>query len=114
MRDALKALTALRMAGKKPSQVLIYAGDWKQEPWWRYENSNVSVTIKGDESLRNFDARPLVGCDVVLIGDREQRTKEIVAKLCEHVSSVATLTTTNADDLGHVWERGLGWRKFGG
>lgn len=114
MLKALKAIEAMRRAGRKPNAVLVYVGGQKQLAWWSYDDAAVSICVTDDDNLRGFDARPLVACDVTVIGSRDDRTKQIIARLAEHVRSITALTTTNSDDLGHVWMRGMGWRKIGG
>lgn len=108
---AIKALAMLRVkTGMKPSAVFVDVGDYRQRPWWRFDDCPVSIAIPPSLNLREFDARVLVGCDVLLVGERDQRTHQVIRKIIEHAQSMTALTTTNPDDLGHVWIRGKGWR----
>lgn len=90
--------------------MFVEVGEYRQIPWWRYDDCTVSIAIRPDQNLREFDARVLVGCDVILVGDRDARTHDVIRKIIQHAQSITALTTTNPDDLGHVWVKGQGWR----
>lgn len=114
MLIGLQAVAAHRARGVKPDCVLVEVGKDSQPDWWKYSGMVVTVVVPESEPLRKFDPRPLVGCFVVVVGERTERLRMIVQKLCQHAEMVACLTGDSPDDLGHVWQRGQGWRVFGG
>lgn len=110
---AVKALSELReKTGMKPDGVIVSVGDYKQLQWWAFDDFPVSIVIPPTLNIREFDARVLVGCDVTVVGDRNKRTHQVICKIIEHANSVTALTTTDPEDLGHVWLKGKGWRKI--
>lgn len=112
MLRALEALTKVRLRGGKPELVMVTLGTGDQPPWWR-DGTTVEVMIPDSEPLAGLDFRPLVGCDVVVMAlRRDERLKRIVERICAQAANVTVLSSADPNDLGHVWQRGAGWRKF--
>lgn len=113
MLPALEALTKARLQGARPDLVMVTLGSITQREWWR-DGSMVEVAIPDDEPVARLDFRPLVRCDVIVISlRRNARLHQVVRLICEQAARVTVLSSTNPDDLGHVWDRGIGWRRFG-
>lgn len=115
MTPALRVLAEIRSKGVMPESVIVDVGSADQRKWWADGASAVSIAIPDSLPLRELDCRPLVGCDVVVIGvtRTKDRLRAVVERICAQASAVTVLTGEDADDLGHVWLRGKGWRKFG-
>lgn len=112
MIPALEALTKARLQGARPALVMVTLGG-EQLPWWK-DGTTVEIVIPDDAPVARIDLRALVRCDVIVIAQRrDDRLHEIVKRICAQASAVTVLSSADPDDLGHVWERGAGWRKFG-
>lgn len=110
---ALEALTNARLQGAKPGVVFVTLGNCEQHAWWQ-SGMHVEIVIPDDKSVTHIDFRPLVGCDVIVITwCRDDRLRQAVGRICAQAARVTVLSSEDPDDLGHVWERGAGWRKFG-
>lgn len=110
---ALEALASARLQGAKPDVVFVLLGDFKQLVWWESDLMHVEIVIADDIPLTRIDFRPLVGCDVIVITCRQDdRLRQAVERICAEAIRVTVLSSANPDDLGYVWERGRGWRKF--
>lgn len=108
---ALEKLAMARKQGAKPSAVMLTLYPAKQPQWWR---DGTVVEIVADSSIVRADFRPLVGCHVIIIADERGDTlRRVVEKACQQAQSVTVLSSIDPDDLGHVWEREKGWRRFG-
>lgn len=109
---ALEALTKARLQGARPSVVMVTMGG-EQRPWW-LDGSMVEIVIPDDAPVARVDFRALVRCDVIVIAQqRDDRLHQLVKRICAEAACVTVLSSTDPDDLGHVWSRGAGWRKFG-
>lgn len=110
---ALEALTKARMSGAKPASVMVTLGNFPQSPWWR-DGTEVEIVIADEINVARLDFRSLVGCDVTVIAcKRDARLRQAVERIVAHAASVVVLSSPDADDLGHVWRRGEGWRAIG-
>lgn len=114
MLQALRILADIRSQGAKPEAVIVDVGTSDQRRWWAEEAPVVSIAVPDALPLRDLDARPLVGCDVIVVGlTGKDRLRAVVERICAHASMVTVLVGGSDELLGHVWERGKGWRKFG-
>lgn len=110
---ALEMLAVARMQGAKPAVAFVSMGNFKQVPWWK-DGTQIEIVIPDDQSVTRLDYRPLVGCDVILIaGRRDERLRLVAERLIAVAARVTVLAGDSPDDLGHVWERGTGWRRVG-
>jgi hypothetical protein len=110
---ALDVLAKARSQGAKPAVTFVTLGNVPQFPWWA-DGTPVEIVIPDDMAVARMDFRPLVGCDVILIAwRRDARLRAATELLCAQAARLTVLSSDDADDLGHVWERGTGWRKFG-
>lgn len=114
MMRALEVLASARLQGAKPGVVFVLLGDFKQLAWWASDILDVEIVIPDDVAVTHIDFRPLVGCDVIVITSRrDERLRQAVERICAEAIRVTVLSSEDPDDLGYVWERGAGWRKFG-
>lgn len=109
---ALDALMQARLQGAKPAIVFVTLGG-EQFPWWR-DGTTCEIVIDDDEPLSKLDLRPLVGCEVVVIAwDRNARLRAITDRLKSlPTGRLTVLSSTDPDDLGHVWQPGIGWQRL--
>lgn len=113
MMRALEALASARRQGAKPHVVFVVFGNYEQHAWWLSDIMHVEIVIADDIPVTRIDFRPLVGCDVIVITCRQDdRLRQAVERICAEAIRVTVLSSANPDDLGYVWERGRGWRKF--
>lgn len=111
---ALEALASARLQGAKPDVVFVVLGNFEQPAWWQSDIMHVEIVIVDAIPVTRIDFRPLVGCEVIVIGSRrDDRLRQAVDRICAEAARVTVLSSVDPDDLGHVWERGRGWRKFG-
>jgi hypothetical protein len=113
MPTALSMLAKARMQGAKPEIVMVDVGSTFQRDWWATAASVVSVSVPDDLPLREFDARPMIGCDVIVTApEASDRLREIVRRICGVARVVTVLQGHDPDNLGFVWESGRGWFRF--
>lgn len=109
---ALEALTKARLQGARPAVVMVTMGG-EQRPWWQ-DGSMVEIAIPDDAQVSRIDFRALVRCDVIVIArQRDERLRQVVELIRAEAANITVLSSTDPDDLGHVWSRDAGWRKFG-
>lgn len=114
MLRALEILTEIRTKGRKPAAVMVDVGTDEQRRWWEDGAKLVTIAVPDSVPVRELDFRSLVGCYVVVIGmTSTERLRAVTDRIIAHAAAATVLTGMQADDLGHVWERGKGWRKFG-
>lgn len=112
MLRALEALTKARLQGARPAVVMVTLGG-EQRPWWQ-DGSMVEIVIPDDSPVARIDFRALVRCDVIVVaGQRDERLRRVVELIRAQATCITVLSSTDPDDLGHVWSRSAGWRKFG-
>lgn len=93
---------------------MIEVGGKEQRKWWSESAPVVTVAVPDELPLREFDPRPLIGCDMIVIGmSSNDRLRQVVERICSVAQRMIVLHTDDPDGLGHVWERDLGWRVFG-
>lgn len=110
---ALEALAKARLQGAKPEVVFVTLGNAEQFAWWQ-SDMPVEIVIPDDKPIARIDFRALVRCDVIVIAaKRDDRLHQLVKRICTEAANVTVLSSTDPDDIGHVWQRGTGWRKFG-
>lgn len=113
MMPALNALASARLQGAKPTEVFVLLGDYKQEAWWESDLMSVEIAIPDDVPVTRIDFRPLVGCDVIVIRScQDDRLDRVVDRICSVALRVTVYSSLDPGDLGYVWERGRGSRKF--
>ena len=114
MMRALEVLASARLQGAKPAVVFVLLGDFKQLAWWESDILDVEIVIADDIPVTRIDFRPLVGCDVIVIRCcRDDRLRQAVDLIRAEAVRVIEYSSVDPDDLGRVWERGVGSRKFG-
>lgn len=110
---ALSMLAKARMQGAKPEVVMVDVGSSWQYDWWATQAAVVSISVPESLPLREFDARPMIGCDVIVIApEASDRLREIVRRICGVARVVTVLQGHDPDNLGFVWESGRGWSRF--
>lgn len=113
MLRALSMLAKARMQGVKPDVVMVDVGSSWQYDWWATAASVVSIAVPDSLPLREFDARPMIGCDVIITApSASDRLREVTRRICAVASVVTVFHGHDADRLGSVWERGKGWSRF--
>lgn len=112
--NALQALSMIRARGRRPEFVMIEVGTVKQSAWWFEPDPIVTIAVPDSANLRDMDLRPIVGCEVIVLGlSSINRLRAVVERAKQHAGSMTVLSGSDPDNLGHVWERGRGWRAFG-
>lgn len=110
---ALSMLAKARMQGVKPDVVMVDVGSSWQYDWWATPAAVVSISVPDDLPVRDFDARPLIGCDVIIsASSASDRLREITRRICAVANVVTVFHGYDAENLGSVWERGKGWSRF--
>lgn len=113
MSRALEAIARYRAAGKKPAWVFILVADVPQPKFWlEDEPSSIDVVLPASQYALRVDLRPLVGCNVVVLGDDMSGTiKRLVERLIEIVETLHVCIVANLEaSAGHLFVRGRGWR----
>lgn len=115
MSRALEALAAQRLAGHKPARVWVLFDVAVQPAFWLRAGAPIEIAVAAGDPFARWDWRPLVGCDVIVLGETlGEALRALVALLIEYVAILTLLLTERLpDEFGAVWERGLGWRRFG-
>lgn len=111
---AIEFLAKARLAGHKPAVVWLLVGNYTQPQFWRWPDPQIEIAVKAERASARLDWRPLVGCDVMILADtRSDALREIVRRL-ESIAARMTVCVIDRlpDTLGHVWERGAGWREW--
>lgn len=110
---ALEALAKARLQGAKPEVVLVTLGNTEQPAWWQ-SDAPVEIVIHDDQPISRIDFRALVRCSVIVIAaKRDDRLRQLVERVRAEATNITVLASADPDDIGHVWSRDAGWRKFG-
>jgi hypothetical protein len=114
MLKAIEKLIEVRKAGHKPAVVIVDVGTSAQTKWWEGGCRFVTIAVPDTVPVRELDFRALVGCEVIIVclTDKD-RLRAVTERIVAHAPEVTVLTGTDVENLGHVWSRGAGWRKFG-
>lgn len=109
---ALDMIAKARMRGMRPAAVLIEVGTELQVDWWAGHAKTVTVALPDTAPLRDFDSRPLTGCDVIVVAVTADtdRVRAVVARVTQHAQNVSVLRLDGRELAGNVWARGSGWR----
>lgn len=107
-------LTKARLAGMKPEAITVEVGARWQRQWWDGSAPVVTIAVPDDYPMRTFDARPMMGCAVVVIAlhDDADRLRDVVARITPHADSVQVFRLDGRTLAGNAWQRGQGWRSL--